>query len=158
MVYFVQKGRAGVIRMYEKQGTPPCGAFNAYIWNSCMDEIAGVITDIALLRVAELHFSTIPQEKLACAELRTISFEQTINIKINGDTVYFASVFFGEFVLHTCDQADAPGVEDAARLWVIVQVDPDTQRAQPRSFAGQPDHPRRNGRATAASIAGFSGC
>ena len=108
--------------MYEKQGTPPCGAFNAYIWNSCMDEIAGVITDIALLRVNELHFSTIPQEMLACAEVRTISFEQTINIKIDGDTVYFTSAFFGEFVLHTCDQADAPGVEDAARLWVSCKL------------------------------------
>ena len=60
MVYFVQKGRAGVIRMYEKQGTPPCGVFNAYIWNSCMDEIVDAIMDIALLRVNELHFSTIP--------------------------------------------------------------------------------------------------
>ena len=108
--------------MYEKQGTPPCGAFNAYIWNSCMDEIAGVITDIALLRVNELHFSAIPQEKLACAELRTISFEQTINIKIDGNTGYFTSAFFGEFVLHTCDQADAPGVEDAARLWVSCKL------------------------------------
>ena len=122
MVSFVQKERAGVIRMYEKQGTPPCGAFNAYIWNSCMDEIAGVITDIALLRVNELHFSAIPQEKLACAELRTISFEQTINIKIDGNTGYFTSAFFGEFVLHTCDQADAPGVEDAARLWVSCKL------------------------------------
>lgn len=122
MVYFVQKERADVIRMYEKQGTPPCGVFNAYIWNSCMDEIAGVITDIALLRVNELHFSTIPQEKLACAELCTISFEQTINIKIDGDTVYFTSAFFGEFVLHTCDQADAPGVEDAARLLVSCKL------------------------------------
>lgn len=75
MVYFVQKERAGVIRMYEKQGTPPCGAFNAYIWNSCMDEIADAITDIALLYVNELHFSAIPQEKLACAELRAISSE-----------------------------------------------------------------------------------
>ena len=122
MVYFIQKERAGVIRMYEKQGTPPCGAFNAYIWNSCMDEIAGVITDIALLRVNELHFSAIPQEKLACAELCTISFEQTINIKIDVDTLYFTSVFFGEFTLHTCDQADAPGVEDAARLWVSCKL------------------------------------
>lgn len=87
-----------------------------------MDEIAGVITDIALLRVNELHFSTIPQEKLACAELRTISFEQTINIKIDGDTVYFTSAFFGEFVLHTCGNPTATETEDAARLWVSCKL------------------------------------
>ena len=26
--------------MYEKQGTPPCGALNSYIWNKCIGEIA----------------------------------------------------------------------------------------------------------------------
>lgn len=26
--------------MYEKQGTPPCGASNSYIWNNCIGEIA----------------------------------------------------------------------------------------------------------------------
>ena len=36
--------------MYEKQGTPPCGALNSYIWNKCIGEIADVIEDIALLR------------------------------------------------------------------------------------------------------------
>nr|DAT97719.1 MAG TPA: hypothetical protein [Caudoviricetes sp.] len=29
--------------MYEKQGTPPCGAFNTYIWNKCIGEIAGTV-------------------------------------------------------------------------------------------------------------------
>ena len=26
--------------MYEKRGTPPCGALNSYIWNNCTGEIA----------------------------------------------------------------------------------------------------------------------
>ena len=26
--------------MYEKQGTPPYGALNSYIWNNCISEIA----------------------------------------------------------------------------------------------------------------------
>mgnify|MGYP004659832873 FL=1 len=26
--------------MYEKQGTPPCGALNSYIWKNCISEIA----------------------------------------------------------------------------------------------------------------------
>ena len=41
--------------MYEKQGTPPCGALNSYIGNKCIGEIADVIEDIALLRAEELH-------------------------------------------------------------------------------------------------------
>ncbi len=41
--------------MYEKQGTPPCGALNSYIWNKYIGEIADVIEDIALLRVEKLH-------------------------------------------------------------------------------------------------------
>lgn len=108
--------------MYEKQGTPPCGAFNAYIWNSCMDEIADAITDIALLRVNELHFSAVPQEKLACAELRSLCLERTVNIEIDENTVYFTSVFFGKFILHTSDAADISATEDAARLWVSCKL------------------------------------
>lgn len=26
--------------MYEKQGAPPCGELNSYIWNNCIGEIA----------------------------------------------------------------------------------------------------------------------
>ena len=33
----------GGIRMYEKQGTPPCGELNSYIWNNCIDEIAVIV-------------------------------------------------------------------------------------------------------------------
>ena len=29
--------------MYEKQGTPPCGELNSYIWNNCIDEIAVIV-------------------------------------------------------------------------------------------------------------------
>lgn len=108
--------------MYEKQGTPPFGAFNVYIWNSCMDEIVDAIIDIALLRVDELHFSAIPQEKLACAELRSLSMERTVRIKIDGSTVFFASVFLGEFALHTCGNPTATETEDAARLWVSCKL------------------------------------
>lgn len=122
MVYFVQKGRAGTNRMYEKQGTPPCGAFNAYIWNSCMDEIADAITDIALLRVSELHFSAVPQEKLACAELRSLSLERTVHIKIDENTVYFTSVLLGEFTLHTGTATGISATEDTARLWVSCKL------------------------------------
>ena len=108
--------------MYEKQGTPPCGAFNVYIWNSCMDEIVDAIIDIALLRADELHFSAIPQEKLACAELHSLSMERTVRIKIDGSTVFFASVFLGEFALHTCGNPTATETEDAARLWVSCKL------------------------------------
>lgn len=108
--------------MYEKQGIPPCGAFNAYIWNSCMDEIADAITDITLLRANELHFSAVPQEKLACAELRSLCLERTVHIEIDENTVYFTSVFFGEFTLHTSDAADISATEDAARLWVSCKL------------------------------------
>lgn len=82
-----------------------------------MDEIVDAIIDIALLRVDELHFSAIPQEKLACAELRSLSMERTVRIKIDGSTVFFASVFLGEFALHTCGNPTATETEDAARLW-----------------------------------------
>lgn len=58
-----------------------------------MDEIAGVIEDIALLRVNELHFSAVPQEKLACAELCSLCLERTVHIKIDENTVYFTSIF-----------------------------------------------------------------
>ena len=75
--------------MYEKQGTPPCGAFNAYIWNNCMDEIANAVEDIALLYVSKLHFSAVPQEKLACAELRSLCMERTVHIKIDENMAYF---------------------------------------------------------------------
>lgn len=51
--------------MYEKQGTPPCGVLNSYIWNKCIDEIADVIEDIALLRAEELDL-------LDCARVRVI--------------------------------------------------------------------------------------
>lgn len=108
--------------MYEKQGTPPCGAFNAYIWNSCMDEIADAITDIALLRVSELRFSAIPQEKLACAELRSLCLERTVHIEIDENTVYFSSAFFGEFILHTGGATGIFATEDAARLWVSCKL------------------------------------
>lgn len=122
MVYFVQKGRVGVIRMYEKQGTPPCGVFNAYIWNSCMDEIANAVEDIALLRVNELHFSAAPQEKLACAELRSLSLERTVHVKIDENAVYFTSVFFGEFTLHAVDAAVISLTEEGTRLWVSCKL------------------------------------
>lgn len=108
--------------MYEKQGTPPCGALNSYIWNSCMDEIADAITDIALLRVSELHFNAIPQEKLVCAKLRSLCLERTVRIKTDENTVYFISVFFGEFTLHSGGAADIPVTEDAARLWVSCKL------------------------------------
>lgn len=108
--------------MYKKQGTPPCGAFNAYIWNSCMDEIADAITDIVLLRVNELHFSAIPQEKLACEELRSLCLERTVHIEIDETTVYFTSIFFGEFTLHSGDTTGISATEDAARLWVSCKL------------------------------------
>lgn len=51
--------------MYEKQGTPPCGALNSYIWNNCISEIADVIEDIALLHAEKLDL-------LDCARVRVI--------------------------------------------------------------------------------------
>ena len=108
--------------MYEKQGAPPCGALNSYIWNSCMDEIAGAIEDIALLRVNELHFSTVSADKAACADLRSICLERTAHIKIDENTVYFTSVFLGVFALHACGSAGVHGGEDAARLWVSCKL------------------------------------
>ena len=62
--------------MYEKQGTPLCGALNTYIGNKCISEIADVIEDIALLRAEELHLLDsredrmhrgIPKEQLMAA-------------------------------------------------------------------------------------------
>ena len=41
--------------MYEKQGTPPCGALNSYIGNKFIGEIAEKIEDIALFRVSRCH-------------------------------------------------------------------------------------------------------
>ena len=87
-----------------------------------MDKIANVITDIALLRVNELHFSAVPQEKLACAELRSLCLERTVHIKIDENTVYFTSVFFGEFTLHTGDTTGISATEGAARLWVACKL------------------------------------
>ena len=98
--------------MYEKQGTPPCGALNSYIWNKCIGEIADAIEDIALLRVEELHLLDgrgdsaeqphrgISKEQLACAELRSIRLERTPVIAVDADTVYFRSEIFCEFQLH----------------------------------------------------------
>ena len=48
--------------MYEKQGTPPCGALNSYIWNKCIGEIADAIEDIALLRVIFLFLGLVIQD------------------------------------------------------------------------------------------------
>lgn len=87
-----------------------------------MDEIANSITDIALLHVNELHFSAVPQEELACAELRSLCLERTIHIEINENTVYFTSVFFGEFTLHTGDTTGISKTEDSARLWVSCKL------------------------------------
>ena len=87
-----------------------------------MDEIADAITDMALLRVNELHFSAIPQEKLACAELRSLCMERTVHIKIDENMACFTSIFFGEFTLHTGDAADISLTEDAARLWVSCKL------------------------------------
>lgn len=86
--------------MYEKQGTPPCGALNSYIWNNCIDEIADTIEDIALLRAEELDFGKISKEQLACAELRSIRLERTPVIAVDADTVCFRSEVFCEFQLH----------------------------------------------------------
>lgn len=87
-----------------------------------MDEIAGTIEDIALLRVNELHFSTVPADKVACADLRSLCLERTAHIKIDENTVYFTSVFLGVFALHACGSAGAHGGEDAARLWVSCKL------------------------------------
>ena len=86
--------------MYEKQGTPPCGALNSYIWNKCIGEIADTIEDIALLRVEELDFGKVSKEQLACAELRSICLERTPVIAMDADTVFFRSEIFCEFQLH----------------------------------------------------------
>ena len=72
--------------MYEKQGAPPCGALNSYLWNNCVGEIADAIEDIALLRAEELDFGNISQKQLACAELRSIRLERTPVIAVDADT------------------------------------------------------------------------
>ena len=118
--------------MYEKQGTPPCGALNSYIWNKCIEEIADVIEDIALLRVEELHLldyegdSTeqphcgIPKEQLACAELHSIRLERTPVIAVDADTVYFRSEVFCEFQLHAI--GGVPDDEEEKFFWVSCKL------------------------------------
>ena len=86
--------------MYEKQGTPLCGALNSYVWNNCIGEIADAIEDIALLCAEELDFGKFSKEQLACAELRSIRLERTPVIAVDADTVYFRSEIFCEFQLH----------------------------------------------------------
>lgn len=117
--------------MYEKQGTPTCGALNSYIWNRCIGEIADAIEDIALLRVEELHLLDgrgdsaeqphrgISKEQLACAELRSIRLERTLVIAVDADTVYFRSEVFGEFRLHTI--GGAPD-EEGKSFWVSCKL------------------------------------
>ena len=118
--------------MYEKQGTPPCGALNSYIWNNCIGEIAEAIEDIALLRVEELHLLDgredsaeqphcgISKEQLACAELRSIRLERTPVIAVDEDTVYFRSEIFCEFQLHAI--GDAPDKEEGKFFWTSCKL------------------------------------
>ena len=108
------------IRMYEKQGAPPCGALNSYIGNKCIGEIADAIDNIALLRVEELDFGKVSKEQLACAELRSIRLERTPAIAVDADTVYFRSEIFCEFQLHAIG-----GVPDDAAgkfFWVSCRL------------------------------------
>ena len=118
--------------MYEKQGTPPCGALNSYIWNNCIGEIADAIEDIALLRVEELHLLDsrgdsaeqlhrgISKEQLACAELRSIRLERTPIIAVDKDTVYFSSEIFCEFQLHAI--GGVPDEEKGKFLWTSCKL------------------------------------
>lgn len=106
--------------MYEKQGTPPCGALNSYIWNKCIGEIADKIENVALLRAEELDFGKVSKEQLACAELRSIRLERTPVIAVDEDTVYFRSEIFCEFQLHAIG-----GVPDNAEgkfFWVSCKL------------------------------------
>lgn len=106
--------------MYEKQGTPPCGVLNSYIWNSCIGEIADVIEDIALLRVEKLHFAKVSKEQLACAELRSIRLERTPVIAVDEDTVYFRSEVFCEFQLHAI--GGVPDEEEGKFFWTSCKL------------------------------------
>lgn len=118
--------------MYEKQGTPPCGALNSYIWNKCIGEIADAIEDIALLRVEELYLLDgrgdsaeqahrgISKEQLACAELRSIRLERTPVIAVDADTVYFRSEIFCEFQLHAI--GGVPDEEKGKSFWVSCKL------------------------------------
>lgn len=106
--------------MYEKQGTPPCGALNSYIWNNCIDEIADTIEDIALLRAEELDFGNISKEQLACAELRSIRLERTPVIAVDADTVYFRSEVFCEFQLHAI--GGVPEEEEEKLFWASCKL------------------------------------
>lgn len=118
--------------MYEKQGTPPCGALNSYIWNNCIGEIADAIEDIALLRVEELHLLDgrgdsaeqphrgISKEQLACAEPRSIRLERTPVIAVDADTVYFRSEIFCEFQLHAI--GGVPDEEKGKSFWVSCKL------------------------------------
>lgn len=106
--------------MYEKQGTPPCGALNSYMWSNCIGEIADAIEDIALLRVEELDFGKVSKEQLACAELRSIRLERTPVIAVDEDTVYFRSEVFCEFQLHAI--GGAPDEEEEKLFWVSCKL------------------------------------
>ena len=106
--------------MYEKQGTPPCGALNSYIWNNCIGEIADTIEDIALLRAEELDFGKVSKEQLACAELRSIRLERTPVIAVDEDMVYFRSEIFCEFQLHAI--GGAPDEEEGKLFWVSCKL------------------------------------
>ena len=118
--------------MYEKQGTPPCGALNSYIWNNCIGEIADAIEEIALLRVEELHLLDgrgdsaeqphrgISKEQLACAEPRSIRLERTPVIAVDADTVYFRSEIFCEFQLHAI--GGVPDEEKGKSFWVSCKL------------------------------------
>ena len=118
--------------MYEKQGTPPCGALNSYIWNRCIGEITDAIEDIALLRVEELRLLNsrgdsaeqphrgISKEQLACAELRSIRLERTPIIAVDKDTVYFSSEIFCEFQLHAI--GGVPDEEKGKFLWTSCKL------------------------------------
>ena len=118
--------------MYEKQGTPPCGALNSYIWNRCIGEITDAIEDIALLRVEEMRLLNsrgdsaeqphrgISKEQLACAELRSIRLERTPIIAVDKDTVYFSSEIFCEFQLHAI--GGVPDEEKGKFLWTSCKL------------------------------------
>ena len=118
--------------MYEKQGTPPSGALNSYIWNNCIGEITDAIEDIALLRVEELRLLDskgdrteqthcgISKEQLASAELRSIRLDRTPIIAVDKDTVYFCSEVFCEFQLHTI--GGVPDKEEGKFFWVSCKL------------------------------------
>ena len=106
--------------MYEKQGTPPCGALNSYIWSNCIDEIADTIEDIALLRAEELFFGKVSKEQLACAELRSIQLERTPVITVDTNTVYFRSEVFCEFQLYAI--GGVPDKEEGKFFWTSCKL------------------------------------